>query len=183
MPQDCWEVSKAKEKLLLQDLMDKKVEDQRRKCLRCKIDKPLSEFYAHTGHNKEKVYFYTRHKCKKCMSEIRKIEYKKNPQFYISRTVNYYKRHPEKTLIRNIRKSAIIAGLNPKETEIILKNHNGICEICKKPDIKGRRLSIDHNHKTRKFRGFLCLKCNNGLGCFGDNVELLTKAINYLKEK
>lgn len=44
-----------------------------------------------------------------------------------------------------------------------------------------KRLSVDHNHKTNKIRGLLCDNCNNGLGRFKDSVELLLKAIKYLK--
>ena len=43
--------------------------------------------------------------------------------------------------------------------------------------------AFDHNHINGKFRGFLCLKCNGGLGCFNDSIELLLKAVKYLKEK
>lgn len=40
---------------------------------------------------------------------------------------------------------------------------------------------LDHNHKTEEFRGFLCDRCNTGLGKFDDNIELLKKAIQYLE--
>jgi hypothetical protein len=40
---------------------------------------------------------------------------------------------------------------------------------------------IDHCHKTNKFRGWLCHKCNRSLGGFNDSIELLNKAIDYLK--
>ena len=40
---------------------------------------------------------------------------------------------------------------------------------------------LDHDHKTEKFRGWLCKKCNTGLGNFGDSIEGLKKAIRYLE--
>lgn len=46
-----------------------------------------------------------------------------------------------------------------------------------------RYLSVDHNHKSNKIRGLLCLNCNAGLGNFRDNITLLKKAISYLEEK
>lgn len=52
------------------------------------------------------------------------------------------------------------------------------CQIC------GRttgRFHIDHNHKTGKVRGKLCLNCNNGIGRLHDDPLLLAKAIRYLK--
>jgi hypothetical protein len=57
---------------------------------------------------------------------------------------------------------------------------DGKCAICGKPCVTGRRLAIDHNHKTGMVRALLCTRCNNGLGNFGDDHELLQKAIDYL---
>ena len=44
-----------------------------------------------------------------------------------------------------------------------------------------RGLYIDHDHKTGAFRGWLCHKCNTGIGLLGDGVEGLALAIEYLK--
>jgi len=58
----------------------------------------------------------------------------------------------------------------------------GGCAICgKDKDPSGRRLSIDHCHKSGQVRGVLCNQCNNGLGSFGDNISLIHKAIEYLQ--
>ena len=40
---------------------------------------------------------------------------------------------------------------------------------------------IDHCHDTNTFRGWLCHTCNRALGCFGDSIERMKKAITYLK--
>tara|TARA_R110002020_G_scaffold338122_1_gene553470 strand:+ start:198 stop:692 length:495 start_codon:yes stop_codon:yes gene_type:complete len=39
---------------------------------------------------------------------------------------------------------------------------------------------LDHDHKSKEFRGWLCQKCNKGLGAFNDNVNMLWNAIEYL---
>lgn len=39
---------------------------------------------------------------------------------------------------------------------------------------------LDHDHKTEQFRCYLCHKCNRGLGAFGDNVDFLKNAVEYL---
>lgn len=56
------------------------------------------------------------------------------------------------------------------------------CAICKNPiAFNDRTAVIDHNHKTRKIRGLLCIGCNTGIGSFEENTISLHNAINYLK--
>lgn len=67
-----------------------------------------------------------------------------------------------------------------KRTGISLKDLSykkmGACEICGKIG----RIVCDHNHKTRKFRGFLCQTCNILLGYSHDDIGILIKASQYL---
>ena len=51
----------------------------------------------------------------------------------------------------------------------------GVCTICGKPGNQ-----VDHCHKTNKVRGLLCINCNQGLGKFQDDPELLEFARIYL---
>lgn len=52
------------------------------------------------------------------------------------------------------------------------------CEICG----KGQKTSyLDHCHETGKFRGWLCHRCNVGLGCFGDNLSGISAALDYMR--
>ena len=53
----------------------------------------------------------------------------------------------------------------------------GVCEICKYPGI----ICFDHNHKTGKFRGWICKRCNLIIGMAQDDRELLLKLIEYLE--
>lgn len=55
------------------------------------------------------------------------------------------------------------------------------CELCGGLPTK-RRLHLDHNHKTKKFRGWLCHYCNTNLGRFGDTLEGLQRAMIYLQK-
>jgi len=59
-----------------------------------------------------------------------------------------------------------------------------ICPICKKSSIPyvTANLVIDHDHDTGNAREWICDSCNTGLGRFKDNVELMLKAIEYLKK-
>jgi hypothetical protein len=42
-------------------------------------------------------------------------------------------------------------------------------------------LHLDHDHSTGEFRGWLCAKCNTGLGLLGDSIEQLEMRLAYLK--
>ncbi|MDR0792642.1 MAG: endonuclease VII domain-containing protein [Chitinophagaceae bacterium] len=59
-----------------------------------------------------------------------------------------------------------------------------ICPICKKSSIPyvTANLVIDHDHETGNARDWICDSCNTGLGRFKDNIELMEKAINYLRK-
>ena len=56
------------------------------------------------------------------------------------------------------------------------------CAICGGPPNGRGRYAFDHDHKTGKFRGLLCVGCNVSLGCFRDDVALLEAALFYLKK-
>ena len=51
------------------------------------------------------------------------------------------------------------------------------CECCNKIPLKW---CLDHDHDTNKFRGWICERCNTGLGKLGDNIEGIVNALNYL---
>lgn len=73
-------------------------------------------------------------------------------------------------------------GITADQFDAVYLKQNGMCAICNKeipPLGKGRHL--DHCHKTNVIRGILCTHCNFGLGNFKDNIESLSKAMEYLK--
>jgi hypothetical protein len=51
------------------------------------------------------------------------------------------------------------------------------CEIC---DGKTKQLHCDHDHKTGKFRGWICGNCNRALGLVKDNPKTLERMVTYL---
>lgn len=57
----------------------------------------------------------------------------------------------------------------------------GKCDLCGVPEQEcNQKLHMDHNHETGEFRGFLCARCNMGLGYFRDSEELLIDALHFL---
>lgn len=78
----------------------------------------------------------------------------------------------------NLRYMAKVRGHKPCNAtadEVLLAKPK-CCPVC------GRRveLSIDHCHKTGRFRGWLCRPCNRMLGSVNEDVRVLKRAIQYL---
>jgi len=77
-------------------------------------------------------------------------------------------------------------GITVLDYYAMYEEQAGRCRLCglertgSRPD--RRPLDVDHNHTTGKVRGLLCGPCNRGLGFFGDSIEGLQRAIDYLKE-
>ena len=55
---------------------------------------------------------------------------------------------------------------------------NSKCQCCNKV----AKLHCDHSHtKSKKFRGWLCSKCNVGIGNLGDTIIGIRRALKYLE--
>lgn len=70
-------------------------------------------------------------------------------------------------------------GLTWEDELRIISSQGGKCPIC--GGIPERAFDIDHDHATGEFRGFLCGRCNKGLGLLGDSIEGLEAALHYLR--
>lgn len=73
------------------------------------------------------------------------------------------KEYKEKYAVYNDRAACKRHGITMERYAQLRADQGGRCAICKRlPTI--RRLSFDHCHKTGKFRGLLCQRCNLALG-------------------
>jgi len=104
----------------------------------------------------------------------------------IARTKEWIKKHPDR-VAEIARKHNY--GITPEEYKEKVKKQRNRCALCGNKEThkdhrsgKVRVLSVDHDHKTNKLRGLLCGNCNRGLGMFKDSIDLLLKAIKYLKK-
>ena len=62
-----------------------------------------------------------------------------------------------------------------------LMEQNKSCAICKNLCSSGRKLAVDHNHKSGNVRGLLCNHCNRGLGYLKESPEIISNVLKYLK--
>lgn len=84
-------------------------------------------------------------------------------------------------------------GIGQAGYDEMLRAQGGRCLICASDDPGGDRrfFAVDHNHKCcpgkkscgKCVRGLLCMNCNQGLGKFRDDVNLMARAIAYLTEE
>lgn len=57
------------------------------------------------------------------------------------------------------------------------------CKVCERTITiqTTRDVNLDHDHRTGEIRGYICNRCNTGLGNFDDNIPILKRAIEWLK--
>jgi Recombination endonuclease VII len=77
-------------------------------------------------------------------------------------------------------------NLTTEQHDEMLAAQNGLCALCgNPPDPNGvraaSRLHVDHDHLTGAVRALLCNVCNQGLGHFRDDPDLLIAAAEYIK--
>jgi Recombination endonuclease VII len=63
------------------------------------------------------------------------------------------------------------------EVQALIDAQGGICPVC----LKRPATQVDHDHKTGRVRGVLCLYCNAAMGAFHDDPNLIANAIAYLE--
>jgi hypothetical protein len=89
----------------------------------------------------------------------------------------WYHNNPERELAIDLKKY----GLTLDQYKSIVHQQKKKCAICDGYNGIGRRLDVDHCHKTKRVRGLLCNRCNKALGLFKDSILILKSAISYLE--
>lgn len=75
-------------------------------------------------------------------------------------------------------------GITQLDYEAMVAAQDGLCAICRRGPQPGRRgdgFHVDHCHATGVVRGLLCSPCNTALGTFGDDIDRLLAAADYLR--
>ena len=148
-----------------------------KRCQKCKRELPATNkfFHKHEG-TLDDLQCY----CKKCVSAENKRHYakpenrtriKEHSKIYNNSTIGRFN-----YIVRKF-------GATKEQAEQIIKQQdNGICDSCGGRNSNGRRLSVDHNHYTKKIRGLLCSGCNSVVGFANEHIEKLHNVIIYLEK-
>ena len=121
-------------------------------CNRCHVEKPVAQFPASN---------YGR--CRVCHNAQIRADRAANPDRY--KNVELKRKY----------------GITLDQYKQMEYDQDSKCAICLGSDPKGNGTwHVDHCHDTGKVRALLCNTCNQGLGQFKDDPDLLLAAIAYL---
>ena len=148
-----------------------------KKCKRCDKEKLLNEFYDRID-PKRALY----DPCKECILKDRKIKYHSDKVKYQQRAQRYRKENPE--IMRDMKLKQTY-GVGIKYFNQKLEEQKGVCAGCRqnvKQLWKGKEvaMALDHDHKTKKPRGVLCIRSNRALGLLRENKYTLKNLIGYI---
>jgi len=115
----------------------------------------------------------------------RKEHQQKNKDVYMKRYKNEYQKNKDKPGFQDrMRNSAYKRhfGITIQDYDDMYIEQGGRCATCGTHQSKlGRRLHIDHCHKTGIVRGLLCHNCNVGIGNLKDDITIMKNIIKYLE--
>jgi len=161
-------------------------------CRTCKTFLPIEYFHK----NKRKCYEDGRNtQCKHCCRKREKkhvgkfnpLKEKKCNQCGVVKKAKYFHRNGGKRtglcedckVCRNKKIVEKRYNLEEGQLEQMKKDVDYKCELCNNET----SLAVDHCHKSGKVRGMLCAKCNTGIGQLNDDIELMKRAIKYIKDR
>jgi hypothetical protein len=161
-----------------------------KRCKKCGVTKPLDDFYRMS-----EMRDGYRNDCKTCFAATSKDRYQRDPEAAKQRVEAWRKANPEKYELQkkrwresgkkkiNDRRSYLkrTFGITLEQYEQMLEEQGGVCAICERPPSEKYSLHVDHDHFTGRIRGLVCFPCNEGLGLFQDDPDLLKRAIAYVE--
>ena len=87
-----------------------------------------------------------------------------------------YEQYPSRRIRKIIRDRCRFYKISVTEFVAATLRQRGMCGIC---DTKMERPCADHDHVTGRFRGFLCRRCNLGIGHLRDDAEIIARAVKW----
>lgn len=122
--------------------------------------------------------------CLQCYNKMSHLRWRSNPENAEKarkRARQWHENNRDRAKERDYKKHITRKyGLEVSTYNRMFEEQEGKCKICGNKGLPGKRLHIDHNHKTGKVRALLCHHCNSGLGQFFEDKALLKAATDYL---
>lgn len=162
-----------------------------KRCTKCGEIKPLGAFYRAPANRDGR-----RGDCKDCNLAAKRKWYEQNRERAIERARTWQRENRARYQDKQRRyREANRDELSRKNRERHLQKTFGItladyvrmleeqgfgCGICGDAPPEGGSFHVDHDPRSGRVRGLLCVRCNNGLGQFRDTSSLLRSAIDYL---
>ncbi len=148
-------------------------------CKKCGKSRPLDKFTKVAANRDGRSG-----SCKKCTNAMKRVTnnalYWKDPEKKRKKCRDWHRNNRFKaSLYHSVNGGGKKCTATIDEVVAAFDGKCGICGITEEE--YGRKLHMDHCHETGKLRGFLCQKCNQGLGNYNDSVELLIAAAEYIE--
>lgn len=139
-------------------------------CSRCKVEKPVEQFYKD-----RRIKDGLDSQCKSCTDKT-SVEYCRNNK---DKRRGYYKEYNVRNR-RHIKECKLKRkyGITLEEYEDMVKAQDSKCCLCRKFE---EGLHIDHCRESGKVRGLLCGSCNRGIGLLKHNPNILRRAADYVE--
>lgn len=162
-----------------------------KQCRICGDWKPLEDFYRMAG-----MRDGHRNECKSCNLADKRERYARDPAKYVAMVERWRKRNPEqyrayrnsyqarperKRKMRDLYYRRTF-GISADDFDALVAEQGGGCAICGCVPERAASLHVDHDHLTGAIRGILCIGCNQGLGQFRDDPDLLERAAAYIRK-
>ena len=145
-----------------------KIVGGKKRCPKCKEEKPLSNYYANPSKGNPNCLHSI---CKSCQNK-RHTEWAQKEGKETARRISQRGKWKNQGI-----------NLTQQEYDDKFKTQKGCCAICGVTQTKlNRALAVDHDHKTGKVRGLLCAKCNYVVGAIESNGDRIPKAKVYLEK-
>ena len=149
------------EQIELFEIKNEYIKEDSKFCIKCKLTKPLGCFSIRGGAIRKDGTSSLKNSCIECNKYSRKVRY-----------------HLDKITPR---------PADDYQCPVCLKTLDMIKEELNDPTnstLHNATLywNLDHDHETGMFRGWLCSRCNSGLGWLGDSVSNLKRGLKYLQD-
>lgn len=159
-------------------------------CAKCGVARPEEDFHRHKPSKSGR-----RNVCKFCVMAYNK-EYVARDKDTVLAKMKAYRQANRPRLLAQMKdyrakhRSALLlkqrernTGFSEELFNTTLAYQRYACGICARDltSVKPQTVHADHCHTSGRPRGVLCQSCNTALGKFNDDVALLERAIDYLK--